>query len=326
MTTDAAHTDWPEDLYDQIKAHGDFLSGRLGKLNRGKQLTLVGVDLTGIKLVGMNLQRAVFRGCRFYCADLRNSDFSQAVLTGCDFSGADLTNARFVWANLRGADLSRAILKGTRFENADMRPLTEPPVQPHGKGGVVSLSDTVLHNTNLSQAKLLGASFVGAILDGAILDNADLEGADFSYSTLTNVQFKNAKLRDANFQLADFNAELMKQLQGTGAKIPQEISPEVLDQVLRDHQAWIDSEGQAGRRAILAGWYLSRMHLIKANLNGADLRKANLSNANLHGAQLICADLREANLMYANLAEADLRGALVEGARGLPVVQSDGKG
>lgn len=325
MTTDAAHTDWPEDLYDQIKAHGDFLSGRLGKLNRGKQLTLVGVDLTGIKLVGMNLQRAVFRSCRFYCADLRNSDFSQAVLTGCDFSGADLSNARFVWANLRGADLSRAILRGTRFENADMRPLTEAPVPPHGKGGVVSLSDSTLHNTNLSQAKLLGASFVGAILDGCILDNADLEGADFSYSTLSNVQFKNAKLRDARFALADFPAEIMKQLQGTGAKLPQEVAPEVLEQVLRDHQAWVDSDGHSGRRAVMAGWYLSRMHLAQANLNGADLRRANLSNANLHGARLVCADLRECNLMYANLTDVDLRGALTEGLRGLPADRPTGK-
>lgn len=325
MTTGATHSPWPDDFYDQIKSHGEFLSGRLGKLTRGKQLTLVGADLTGIKLVGMNLQRAVFRGCRFYCADLRNTDFSQAVLTGCDFSGSDLTNARFVWANLRGADLSRAIMKGTRFENADMRPLTDPPVLPHGKGGVVSLSDSNLHNTNLSQAKLLGASFVGAILDGCILENADLEGADFSYSTLTNVQFKNAKLQDARFSLADFPTELLKQLRGTGAKLPQEIPPEVLEQVLRDHEAWVESEGHRGRRAVMAGWYLSRAHLVLANLNGADLRRANLSNANLHGAKLVCADLRECNLMYANLTDVDLRGALVEGLRGLPSVPGDRK-
>jgi uncharacterized protein YjbI with pentapeptide repeats len=326
MTTgDAQHAPWPDDLYDQIKAHGEFLSGRLGKLTRGKQLTLVGADLTGIKLVGMNLQRTVFRGCRFYCADLRNSDFSQAVLTGCDFSGADLTNARFVWANLRGADLSRAILKGTRFENADMRPMTEPPVPPHGKGGVVSLSETTLHNTNLSQAKLLGASFVGAILDGCILDNADLEGADFSYSTLSNVQFKTAKLHNANFNLADFPPALLQQLQGTGAKLPKEVPAEVLEQVIQDHQTWIDTDGHKGRRAIMAGWYLSRAHLAQANLNGADLRQANLSNANLHGARLICSDLRDSNLMYANLTDADLRGALIDGSRGLPVVLNDKK-
>src|SRR3546814_13123174 len=77
MTVESNPASWPDDLYEQIKSHGEFLSARLGKLTRGKQLTLVGVDLTGVKLVGMNLQRAVFRGCRFYCADLRNSDFSQ---------------------------------------------------------------------------------------------------------------------------------------------------------------------------------------------------------------------------------------------------------
>ena len=98
------------------------------------------------------------------------------------------------------------------------------------------------------QAKLLGASFVGAILDGAILDNADLEGADFSYSTLSNVQFKNAKLRDANFNLADFPPQLMKELHGTGAKLPQEVPPEVLEQVVQDHMLWIESDGHKGRR------------------------------------------------------------------------------
>lgn len=323
--TGAPHAPWPEDFYDQIKAHGEFLSGRLGKLTRGKQLTLIGADLTGIKLVGMNLQRTVFRSCRFYCADLRNSDFSQAVLTGCDFTGADLTNARFVWSNLRGADLSRAVLKGTRFENADMRPLTEPPVPPHGKGGVVSLSESTLLNTNLSQAKLLGASFVGAILDGCILDGADLEGADFSYSTLSQVEFRNTKLHGANFNLADFPAEMLKSLQDLGAKVPVEVPPEELEKVLRDHQNWIDTDGRVGRRATMSGWYLSRAHLVQANLNGADLRQANLSNANLHGARLICSDLREANLMYANLTDVDLRGAQIEGTRGLPVVAGEKK-
>ena len=114
-------------------------------------------------------------------------------------------------------------------------------------------------------------------------------------------------------------------LQGTGAKLPKEVAPEVLEQVVQDHQTWIDTDGHKGRRAIMAGWYLSRAHLVQANLNGADLRQANLSNANLHGAKLICSDLRDSNLMYANLTDADLRGAQIDGARGLPVVLSDKK-
>lgn len=306
------------DLFEQIKLHAEFLSGKHGKLNRGRQLSLSGADLTGIKLVGMNLQRTIFQGCRFYCADLRDTDFSQAVLTGCDFSGADLTNARMIWANLRGADLSRAILKGTRFENADMRPLTEPPVVPHGKGGAVSLSETTLHSTNLSQAKLVGASFVGAVMDGTILEGADLEGADFSYATLNGVQFRNAKLHDANFRLADMDETVFANLGGSDAKLPEAVDPVILAETLRQHQRWVDSDGHEGRRAQMIGWYLGRAHLTQINLSGADLRRANLANANLHGAKLICTDLRDANLMYANLTDADLRGAAVEGTRGLP--------
>ena len=118
---------------------------------------------------------------------------------------------------------------------------------------------------------------------------------------------------------------MITQLQGSGAKVPKEVPVDVIEQVLRDHQIWIDTDGQAGRRANLSGWYLSRAHLVHANLNGADLRQVNLSNANLHGARLICSDMRESNLMYANLTDADLRGAQIDGARGLPVVLNEKK-
>lgn len=306
------------EFFDQVRQHGEYLANRQGKIAKGKQITLSGADLTGIKLAGANLQRSVFQGCRFYCADLRDVDFSQAVLAGCDFSGADLTNAHMIWANLRGADLSRAILKGTRFENADMRPLTEPPTMPHGKGGTVSLNESTLHNTNLSQAKLLGASFVGAILDGAILENADLEGADFSYATLNAVQLKGAKLRDANFRLADLSVDMFKQLKGTDARVPEPVAQHILDEAVRQHMRWVDSEGTSGRRAVMVGWYMARAYLAQVNLSGADLRQCNLANANLHGAKLICTDLREANLMYANFTDADLRGCAIDGTRGLP--------
>lgn len=308
-------------VFEQIQQHSEFLSGRLGKLTRGKPLQVIGADLGGIKLAGQNLQRSVFQGCRFYCADLRGVDFSQASLTGCDFTGADLTDAKMIWANLRGADLSRAILKGAHFENADMRPLTEPPVQPHGHGGFVSLNESTLINTNLSEAKLLGASFVGATLNGAVFDNADLEGADFSYATLNDVRFRNSKLQGANFRLADMAPDVFEALTRSGARMPTPIEPHILDEALRLHQEWVESEGTAGRRANMVGWYLAHAYLPNANLSGADLRRANLANANLHGARLICTDVREANLMCANLTDADFRGCLSEGARGLPLTK-----
>ena len=125
MTTGATHSPWPDDLYDQIKAHGEFLSGRLGKLTRGKQLTLVGADLTGIKLVGMNLQRTVFRSCRFYCADLRNTDFSQAVLTGCD-----ATPLQQASATARQRESLRTIEKTPR-----RAAISPPPVDSRRSGG-----------------------------------------------------------------------------------------------------------------------------------------------------------------------------------------------
>jgi hypothetical protein len=91
------------------------------------------------------------------------------------------------------------------------------------------------------------------------------------------------------------------------------ITKEELDNILRKHKAWVESNEKEGTRANLSGANLSgaslgRADLSRANLNGANLRDANLSRANLNGAYLNGADLRDANLSRANLSGADLIG------------------
>ena len=72
-----------------------------------------------------------------------------------------------------------------------------------------------------------------------------------------------------------------------------------LKEILDQHQLWLDSDCEQGRRADL--W--------DADLRGADLAGVNLYRAELDGADLRRADLRGVNLYEANLTRAELIGA-----------------
>ena len=94
----------------------------------------------------------------------------------------------------------------------------------------------------------------------------------------------------------------------------ENIDRETLSAILKEHQLWINSNGENGERADLSNKNLRGENLRGANLRGADLRGANLRGANLRGADLIGANLFRANLIGANLRGADLRGADLRGA------------
>ena len=124
---------------------------------------------------------------------------------------------------------------------------------------VVSLSDVVLRDADLSKvvlsgANLGGADLRGADLGGAILHDADLSGADLRGADLSDAHLSGAILHDAELHDAD----------------------------LRD--------------ADLRGADLSAAELIRANMSGAKLGGADLREAYLTDAKLGGADLREADL------------------------------
>ena len=77
-----------------------------------------------------------------------------------------------------------------------------------------------------------------------------------------------------------------------------------LNEILRRHKIWLDTNGADGAWADLQ----------EADLNGADLQRANLHGADLPGANLHGADLNGANLRDANLRDADLQRANLHGA------------
>jgi uncharacterized protein YjbI with pentapeptide repeats len=82
-----------------------------------------------------------------------------------------------------------------------------------------------------------------------------------------------------------------------------------LEETLANHKEWLDSRGEAGKKADLRKARLEGSELI-----GVSLRYADLQDANLKAADLLLADLRDACLVRSNLQETCLVGANLEGA------------
>ena len=114
-----------------------------------------------------------------------------------------------------------------------------------------------------------------------------------------------------------------------------QIDQETFLSILKEHQLWLDSHGQSGKRANLSGQDFSGISfrydaylpsaspwsvnlkcasLKKINFSNADLSEANFKRANLKMAKMINAHLRGANLRGADLRNADLTGADLTGA------------
>ncbi len=86
-----------------------------------------------------------------------------------------------------------------------------------------------------------------------------------------------------------------------------------LREILREHRAWVRSDGYEGVQADLS----------EADLQGADLQGAILCGANLAGANLAGANLIGADLTGASLNNAQLEGAKMLGPQRAPTVATD---
>jgi pentapeptide repeat protein len=118
-------------------------------------ISLIGVNVSGAFLQGIQLRRARVVRSDFSSADLRDSEFAFA-----DFSDANLQSANFRQSNLHGANFQRANLSEADLFGADL--------------GGCDLREAKLVDVDLSHAKLAHIQWS----DTSDMENANLFGVE----------------------------------------------------------------------------------------------------------------------------------------------------
>ena len=83
---------------------------------------LAGLDLHGVKIVGIDLSGASLRGTNLSGAEFSGVDFSNADFTGANLNGTSFTGCDFSRADLRNVDLTHASFVGSSLGDARMKP------------------------------------------------------------------------------------------------------------------------------------------------------------------------------------------------------------
>src|ERR1043166_5198328 len=296
--TDSAPPVSQEDADKMAKLHEYFISGRLG----GRRLNLTLAHAENLNFAGRNLAHAELPG-----AVLLGCNFTQTILRGANFFGADLRYCNLRQADLTGADIRGAILRGANFEGAimvqsDMREghilkkndngeLTKP--RP---GGQTTITDVNFTRANFTGARLDASlsnktdfsfvSFKNARMNEADLSHSNLRGAHFGGADLTNSNLTGAILQGAVLRGANLAGALLDEADLSTAMLdPHDLAkanlgkaklPSVfenmdfqLQQILKDHFAWLESIGRAGKQADLANTQLGGLTLHDVDLLAA---------------------------------------------------------
>ncbi|WP_059217676.1 pentapeptide repeat-containing protein [Escherichia albertii] len=206
------------------------------------QLSLEGLDLSGMNLSrfnfsGMNLRNVNFQDSILKRAIFNNATLDGAILLDCDINHADFTDASlmkvdfeyvnnmkgviFLRANLRECNFKGHDFSGVNFTQADLRNANlEYVFFINTVLDKTLLAGAVLNHSNLSGKDLSGYDLTGVklnhtILTKTILNKAILDDAEFNFSTLTetvlteatgsNINFNRARITNVIFDKANLN-------------------------------------------------------------------------------------------------------------------------
>jgi len=173
--------------------------------NRGFTADLSAVDLSRMRLRGINFKKAFMPRAVFLETYLREAHFEGANLERALFRMADLGNACLRSANLYKANFRRADLWKADFSRANLKAADL---------GKAILQEAMLDHANLEKASLQGANLQGASLVSANLRGANLQGA----------HLKGANFRDAILDEAIYDRDAVEKFEA----IPDGPSPEEL--------------------------------------------------------------------------------------------------
>jgi len=125
-------------------------------------------------------------------------DFHHTILIGANLSGARMPGVNFGYSNLSNTTLAGADLRGANFASATLSPINLAGADLSDAELVEASLTGDLSNANLQGANLGGACFRGCDLRGANFTGADLSHADLRYTRLEKASFLGANLMLAN--------------------------------------------------------------------------------------------------------------------------------
>src|SRR5262249_18845413 len=157
-----------------------------------------------------------------------------------------------------------------------------------------------MRGCKIVRASLMGANFSGADLEGADLSLCDLKKANLNGAVLVNAALSLADLTETNLSGAITNAPVGKSVKDL--EFP-------LEDVLRQHTAWVGSNGRGGKQLDISGFDFRGTSFARACLTMVQAKKTMLYGVSFADAQLQAANMREADLRHANFQSADMRGA-----------------
>jgi uncharacterized protein YjbI with pentapeptide repeats len=245
----------------------------------GSRATLSFFDLSGLDLAGRDLAHADFVGSSLRGANLSGARLDCAAMFACDLRQANLENASLIKTDLRGACLRGAILIGVNLFESDLRDGTLAEIDRSGNLKIVQVdtqptqaSGADLSGANLTNARLSGAMAIhtdvtDAVMRGCKLVRATMRGANFSGSNLEGADLSGADLRGACLRGAVLTGASMTMTETAGADMedmltdqpvgrPVSALGQSLDELARNHMAWIGSAGAEGAKLDLSGYDL----------------------------------------------------------------------
>jgi uncharacterized protein YjbI with pentapeptide repeats len=312
----------------------------------GARAVLEFADASGLDFSSLDLEDAVFTGCR-----LEGANFAEAKLDHAIFFCADLRRADLRGASLRRADLRGTSLQGANLSHADMFEcdFREGTIAEKVGGGELAflsheangadLEETMFVSANLDRARMNGISAIRADFTNAVMRECKLVRAKLTHARMVGANLENADLAGADLIGANLDGAVltgacleMIVTQDTSMKdiLTDAVAGRALDELerpvqdmLAEHVQFVASNGAQGAVADFSGTDLRPLGSLTdldltglqaphANMYGMDLKRVRLQGANLEGvdlrfALLVGADLRGINLRNAKLSGADLR-------------------
>jgi hypothetical protein len=142
----------------------------LQELNADR-VPLVGVDVSGSFLQGVNLENAHLLRATFSASDLRNSNFRFADFTDADLKSANFRESNLTRSNFHGADLDNCDLNGSDLTEANLvgAKLDDADLGDANLSGFVWRGIRSIQNANIEGVKNAPPGFVEwAIQHGAV--------------------------------------------------------------------------------------------------------------------------------------------------------------